>query len=1448
MKILVVEDDRAVAQSLQLLLNQYNYAVDIAVDGEAALQMADAFDYHLVLLDFLLPRLDGIEVCRQLRKKGFRQPILLLTGQGKAQQKANTSWSVATALNTGADDYVRKPFDKDELIARIQALLRRGASAGEPILNWEYLSFDPNTRRVAYRNQLVFLTPKEYAILELFLRHQETVFSARAILDQAWSSVESPGEEAVRCHLKELRQKLAAAGAPKDLIKTVYRVGYRLNPLYSSFSAGQSEECLNPAQVAELKAVNEQLRLTLEELQTAEEELKQKNERLTDTQRLLELEQQHYHDLFEFAPDAYLVTDTEGVIQAANQAASDLFQVESQALVGKPLTVFIAKSDLRDFCLQLNALNFVQNWEVQINSREGNPLPVLITVTTIKNLQKEITGLRWLLRDIRLRKQVEQQLQAAHAELEQRVADRTAELSQREAFLSSFYDGTLTTLPPLRDSQGRIDRLVGTVPDLSERMRVEDEIELVCEVSNRIVPQFESAYTEVALHHNQEMFSELIRNAPFGIYLVDAEFRLQQINQKAEAIFANIDPLIGRDLGEILRIVLQEPSATEAIHHFQHTLASGEPYYSPIIVEPRANIEEIQAYDWQIHRITLPDSSYGVVCYFYDLSEIRRAEAALHESEQLLQLAMAGAQAGSWDWVMATGQLSWSPETYQLYGLAATSSPPKYDDWYKNILHPDDRPWVNQYVNQAIIQHQTDIQLEFRILHPQHGIRWIMSLGHLTVNDQGEPVRLSGINLDISDRKQAELTLQKQIQQEYLLNEIAQEIRCSLNLQEVLSSTVQRVRTFLGVDRVVIFRFRPDWQGDVITESVGAEWTPILSTTISDPCFRDRYLEPYHQGRVAAMSDIDAANLEPCYVELLQRFQVKANLIAPILQNNHLWGLLIVHQCAAPRQWHSVEVAAIQRLATQVGIAIQQAELYQQLQLELSDRKQAEQKIREQAALLDVATDAILVRDLDHHILYWNQGAERLYGWTAEEALAQKANELLSVTPAGIAKVMQTVLEQGEWHGEIHKVTKTGKPVIVEGRWTLVRDEAGQPKSVLIVDTDITEKKSLESQFYQAQRLESLGTLTSGIAHDLNNALTPILTIAQLLRMQQHEMDARSQEMLQVLEDSARRGADLVQQILTFTRGTGGERTPVEVVPLLQEVVKVTQQTFPKFITIRETVAAQPVSPVSANTTQLHQILMNLCVNARDAMPNGGTLTLSAENFEVNEVFAQMNLDARMGQYVLITVADTGTGMVPEVRDRIFDPFFTTKPLGQGTGLGLSTVLGIVRSYGGFIRVASEVGKGTQFKVYLPVVETEAASDLRETTLLMGQGELILAVDDEDSILQSTRAILETHHYRVLTANSGADAIATYAQHQQDIALVLVDMMMPDMNGITIIQVLQEMNPDIKAIAASGLMPQYQQSLESLGITTCINKPYTTEELLNSIHRHLNSTPSILEN
>ncbi|MEH2408838.1 hybrid sensor histidine kinase/response regulator [Nostoc sp.] len=522
-----------------------------------------------------------------------------------------------------------------------------------------------------------------------------------------------------------------------------------------------------------------------------------------------------------------------------------------------------------------------------------------------------------------------------------------------------------------------------------------------------------------------------------------------------------------------------------------------------------------------------------------------------------------------------------------------------------------------------------------------------------------------------------------------------------------------------------------------------------------------------------------------------------------------------------------------------VGVTCASIDISEQ-QAALRERKLAQEKIREQAALLDVTTDAICVRDLNNQIIFWNKGAEALYGWQATEVWGKNASELLYDEPSPeIEAALLQVISKGKWQGELTKLTKTDKEILVASRWSLVCDEQGKPKSILTVDTDITEKKHLEAQLFRAQRLESIGTLASGIAHDLNNILTPILAGAQLLPLKFPDADKRTRHLLEILEINARRGADLVKQVLSFARGVEGKRITLQLKHLIVEVAKILKETFPKSIEI-STDVPQDLWMVSGDSTQLHQVLMNLCVNARDAMANGGSLSISGENLLIDQNYARRNLEAKEGSYTVITVSDTGVGIPKEILDRIFEPFFTTKDVGQGTGLGLSTVLGIIKSHGGFVNVYSERGSGTSFKVYLPAVggmETFSPEDLPPQT---GNGELILVVDDETAIQEITRTSLETHNYKTLIASDGIEAIALYAKNMDKISVVLMDIMLPSLDGLTAIRTLQKINPQVRIIASSGLMSDNKLSaVAAIGVNTFLSKPYTVNELLLSLQKIL---------
>ncbi len=503
---------------------------------------------------------------------------------------------------------------------------------------------------------------------------------------------------------------------------------------------------------------------------------------------------------------------------------------------------------------------------------------------------------------------------------------------------------------------------------------------------------------------------------------------------------------------------------------------------------------------------------------------------------------------------------------------------------------------------------------------------------------------------------------------------------------------------------------------------------------------------------------------------------------------------------------------------------------------DITELKAGEQQIREQIAMLDVATDAIIVRNLgDFTIKFWNAGAETIYGWTAAEVIGLKTTiEIFHKDPAQMDLFpIELLLQRGVWQGELRKFTKTGTEVIVESRCSLVRDATGNPKSILSVETDITAKKLLEQQFLRVQRLESLGTLASGIAHDLNNILTPILGAAQLLPLTLPKLDERNKRLLNMLLDSSRRGGSLVKQILTFAKGLDSKPTILQVRHILAEIISIARQTFPKSIDINLDLDSEDLWMVCVDATQIHQVLMNLFVNARDAMPNGGVITATARNEILAECYLQLHPNVSAGVYISVAIKDTGMGMDGDTLDRIFDSFFTTKE--SGTGLGLSTVMGIIKTHGGFIDVQSELGVGSSFKIYLPAVRTRA-EDLSDSVpeLFDGKGQLVLVVDDEMAICEIARDTLEVYNYHTMLASDGVEALALYAQNWQRIAVVMVDMMMPHLDTPSVIQALQQINPAVKIIAMSGstlsegIVEQYQ-------LKAFLTKPFTTTEMMHAL-------------
>lgn len=501
----------------------------------------------------------------------------------------------------------------------------------------------------------------------------------------------------------------------------------------------------------------------------------------------------------------------------------------------------------------------------------------------------------------------------------------------------------------------------------------------------------------------------------------------------------------------------------------------------------------------------------------------------------------------------------------------------------------------------------------------------------------------------------------------------------------------------------------------------------------------------------------------------------------------------------------------------------------------------AEERIRTQASLLDKATDAVFVLNKDDQIEFWNRGAERLYGWSAADVLGRRSRDLaLHSATADLELAREHVLKQNEWSGELRNLTKDGREVRVESRWTLVRDDAGQPRATLVIDTDITEKRRLETHLFQAQRMESIGALAGGVAHEFNNLLQAIRGYAQYAMAGLDPGEQRHQDLDQVLS-AAERATVLTRQLLGFSRRQPLDRAAVDPNDAVRELVQMLRPILGECIEL-DVHLGNDAGIVFADAGQFQQVLLNLCVNARDAMPAGGRLLLrtSGVSFETSR---GVPADVHPGRYAVVEVQDTGCGMPPDIQRRIFEPFFTTKEVGKGTGLGLAMAYGIVQQHHGSLQVESTPGAGTTFRVYLPTVEADQPTHPQNGSMAppRGTGTVLIAEDDEVVRTLAVRALHEGG-YRTLTAADGAEAVGLFERHGDSIDLVLLDVVMPKVNGRAAYQRMVAMRPNVPAIFCSGYDPATGEAgrLADEG-RRLLQKPFDPKTLLSTVRDVLES-------
>jgi PAS domain S-box-containing protein len=897
------------------------------------------------------------------------------------------------------------------------------------------------------------------------------------------------------------------------------------------------------------------------------------------------------------------------------------------------------------------------------------------------------------------------------------------------------------------------------------------------------------AAQEAALRESEAFRRRVFESSRMPIVVADGEtLRYLDCNPAATAIyrFASREDTLGKTPMDVSAPVQPDgsPSQETARAYCRRALTEGM-----VVFEWRHQRPDGELWDAEVQLMGFESEGRQLLQFtLQDITDRKRAEAFAHDAETRLAAAIEAGGLACYEWDADADTLVLDAAARAMAGVQPGQVSNVRDYWLTHI-HPDDAAVAAEMTRRLISGELTQGWLEYRYQHPEKGWRWISHSARLLTGEQhGGRRRMVGILQDITDRKRAEDELRLSEARFRALVENAPEAIVVVDAERGTFADVnEKACRLFGLERQVLLTRGP--------------------ADLSPPTQPD--------GRASA----DAA------AERIRR-AVDGELLHFDWMHRDALGQDV------PCEIH------LNRLPGGPGVRLRGSIV------DISERKQAEARIRQQAALLDITQDAVCVLRPDGSIGYWNRAAEDIFGWTGAEAASRRAEELMGQgCEEDLRAALAQVVERGTWSGELRALTKARRPIVTLTRASAVRDEAGRPAGCLLVSTDVTEQHQLEKRYLRAQRLESLGALASGIAHDLNNVLAPIVMSLDLLG--DSLRSSEDQATLELLQTSAQRGAGIVKQLLTFARGSETRHTEVNTRYILAEVGKLVEQTFPRDIRFQLSFP-QDVWNLVGDATQVHQVLLNLCVNARDALAHGGRLSIAADNVEIDASYAQLNPDARPGRYVRLRVTDTGGGIPPEALDRIFDPFFTTKAPGKGTGLGLATVQTIVRNHRGFVEVDSVVGQGTEFRVCVPAAQggAEGAAPAAAPSAARGQGELVLVVDDEPAVRTIAQSVLGGAGYRVMTAADGAEGLRLFRERAGEIRLVIVDMMMPALGGADVIEAIRGLDPVIPIVAISGL-PARRDDAERAGggAVRFLQKPFTATEVLLAAAAALGRSP-----
>jgi PAS domain S-box-containing protein len=942
--------------------------------------------------------------------------------------------------------------------------------------------------------------------------------------------------------------------------------------------------------------------------------------------------------------------------------------------------------------------------------------------------------------------------------------------------------------------------VLSTFTDITARKAAEAQVRRLNENLERLVEERTGALIE-----SEERFRAIFNGSVDGIAVVREE-KIAVANAALVGMlgYGSEAELVGRPVGDL--IVPEERGA--AVERHRRRMA-GEP------VESRYEIGLLRkdggrlTVEAHASRFDLRDASYGVVV-LRDITAVKIAQQEILRSKELFETLSESAPVGIF-LTDAEGRCTHTNSRWREFAGLGPDEEFNYG-WLKAI-HPEDRERVATEWQRLFIEMKIPFRSEYRFRHPGGAIRWVMSQAVELRDADGGTRGCVGSVTDITERKLMEQAL-------HFLGGTF-----DIPTERFFGAVTLKLAELFGVEFVFVGRVVGEKRDRIRTIAWWVDGRLVENVEYSlagTPC----------QGVVGKRACVWEHDVRRHFPEdaMLGELKIESYVGVPLFSpGGHPIGHIGVMSRSALENGSQIE-AILNLFAVRTAAEI--------------ERQRSQRQFQD---LFEFSPDAIVMTDQKGIITMINQQAAQMFGWTREELTGRSIETLI---PRDIAaahvedreRYMKSAVHRpmGGGRQNLRALRKDGTVFPVDISLRPMETDDGMMVAAAV--RDISERVKAEKHALRTQRLEAIGTLAGGLAHDLNNAMTPILMVVELLKMDYPE----SSSLIDTVESSARRGAEMVRQLLTFAKGSEGEQHLLQPRHLITEVEKVIRGTFPKSIQLR-TSYKKDLPAVVGDATQLHQVLLNLCVNARDAMPNGGILTLETDTASVDDSFASTLHEARPGEYVILRVGDTGTGIPPEIQERIFEPFFSTKGPDQGTGLGLSTVAGILRSHSGFIRLYSAPDKGTTFTVYLPVgsgklVEKAAAQASGE--MLRGDGRTVLVVDDELAVREVIRLVLRNLNFHVVTATDGTDALIQAAELRKELCLVITDLHMPHMDGLGFVRALKRMLPEVFIVVASGRLEERMGTeFTTLGVNGLLDKPFTQEQLIETLKAVLKKKP-----